>query len=648
MTQHATNPNRIPVITHPLPAVFAHLKTIPNLAVEDAMVEAIPTLDPPVAAIAIDILIERDHPPALSRVVAGYRGYSEELRGLIAHRLHDLHAALQSAVRSPALEERLGAIDAIRDGDDADSADLLGDAVRAQCPKTREHAAAALQELTARWLRSVDLERGRHDPADLKRRGDEISAALIRAVRGWELHFQRKTLEAALWMGDRVEPAVVEKLADPHARIAPMLNEIVSTASDPRLAGAVLRSLAYPAIRASAVKALSRINHPPFFEAALRESWLLGDPEVTKGCHWIREWTPVVDGIESARDVTAEKAERAARWIHAAGGPPAAKADAWRRLLRLEAPAMRRAAFWKIIEDPSEPATALLSMVAAGPDASRARVARRELHARRARAGVGTRNENTPESAPSPVKPHDYFEDFWSRVDALSDAERAAAALSIRHSVSHLEEKLHAKLAHAAATERFRALRVAADMKLLPAVADRIQQLAFDPDAMVRGLAVSLLVHLPGPTTARILRSVIHDPDPRVQANAVEVMDVLNLADRATLLKDKLASTHHRIRANAVKALLRAELHEAGDVLLDMLADPAASHRLSALWVVERLKLRSLLQRVIHLGESDPDERIRRRCRRLFRGLTDDVELQSGSSSRRSHFTRSETPRINP
>jgi HEAT repeat protein len=144
-----------------------------------------------------------------------------------------------------------------------------------------------------------------------------------------------------------------------------------------------------------------------------------------------------------------------------------------------------------------------------------------------------------------------------------------------------------------------------------------VQRLAHDPDPVVRGLAVGALWQLPGATTERLLRAAINDPDDRVVANAVEGMDRLDVADRVALTEPKLGSPSSRVRANAVKSLLRAELRQAGEVLLDMLADPSAAHRLSALWVVERIRSRAALGRVRGMSIADPDQRVKERASRI-------------------------------
>jgi len=138
---------------------------------------------------------------------------------------------------------------------------------------------------------------------------------------------------------------------------------------------------------------------------------------------------------------------------------------------------------------------------------------------------------------------------------------------------------------------------------------------------MVRGTAVALLAHLPGPVSLRILRRAIEDTDERVQANAVEALALLDEKECRRWVEPKLASAHGRVKGNAVQALLRLEMREAGDALLAMLDDPARGHRISGLWVVERLRLRTVVQRVERLSREDPDPQVRRRAARVLRGL---------------------------
>ncbi len=119
----------------------------------------------------------------------------------------------------------------------------------------------------------------------------------------------------------------------------------------------------------------------------------------------------------------------------------------------------------------------------------------------------------------------------------------------------------------------------------------------------------------------------VNDPDDRVQANAIEALDLMDWPERMAVTVPKLRSGNNRVRANAIKSLLRMERAEAGDALLDMLEHSSGSHRLSAVWVVESVGLKSLSSRMRLLSRDDPDERVRRRAASTLERLGEPDEL---------------------
>ena len=52
-----------------------------------------------------------------------------------------------------------------------------------------------------------------------------------------------------------------------------------------------------------------------------------------------------------------------------------------------------------------------------------------------------------------------------------------------------------------------------------------------------------------------------------------------------------------------------------------MIDDPMPEHRLSALWVAQRLGVTSIVSRIDELSRHDPDARVRRRAARVLRSL---------------------------
>ncbi len=606
----------------PLPPALKLLGTDPNRAVDAALLEALPHLDPDVQGPALDTLVQREHGPTLLALVVRVREFGEPFREQIIRRVGGLHSALRSTIGSTALEDRAAAIDLIVGGNDAALAYLLADALRSPCHRTRELAANGLHEMTRRMVDEEAPSKSSTAPAASTHRRHGIVEALRTAVSRWELHFQPKVLEAALWMGDQTEPAILEKLQAPHAKIAHMLAEILEGASDPRLAGAVLRALAVPALRAAAARAVTQGNKPPFLRALLRESWLLGDPELERGLRWVQEGPSLDHGSVDLPRLKEPEVNGLARIIAGVGGSQERKTANLHKMIETAHPIARRAALWRLIDDPGEKSTDVLRMIAARGGDELAPIAARELRRR-----TGDRTARPPQPAmlgrsadESPFP--DAWKEFWNDFAQLSPAQRTDQAPRIRAEVQDAAQRIRAKLRAADAADRTRALQIAKTLGFLHETEDEVHRLVNDPDQVVRATSVSALSELPGPTTVRLLRAALNDPDERVQANAVEALDRLKVDDLATSLRAKLASPNSRIRANAVRALLRLEVREAGEVLLEMLEGPSTSDRASALWVIERLHLRSVLRRVADISRSDPDDRVRRRARRMVSELT--------------------------
>lgn len=616
--------------SRPPPPALALLAGERNRAADAALLEALPDLESHARSAAVEILVRRAHAPTLAALVLRFGDFDEDLKSAVSRRVGGLHAATRAAIVSPTFEERAGAIELIRDSVEGKLAYLLADAVRSTCRQTRELAAGALHDMTARMLDRLITQPPPTDASVVNAQADGLAEAIRTAVQRWELHFQPKVLEAALWMAERVEAAVLEKLQEPQSKIVHVLSEMIEGASDPRLAGAVLRALAVPSLRPAAARAITHARNPLFIRALARRCWLLADREIEHGCRWVYEGPWVDDWLGEVRELADSEAAGVVRFLGAIGGPQEKRMERFRTLLDTRGEEVRRAVLWQLIDDPDKPATDLLTMIAARTGDEIAEIAARECRRRHretpARPGICGEG-----AAEGHVRAANAFGAFFEGFDRLTPAERTKLTTELKDGVADLAGHVRAKCASTSPIERCRAVRVAKVLGVLDEVAQEVQQLAHDGEAVVRSTAVGVLSDLPGPTTTRILRDAVNDPDARVQANAVEALDRLNVEDRLPYIRPKLNSPHSRVRANAVRALLRVELREAGEVLLDMLEDPSQAHRLSALWVIERMRLRSVLHRIVELSHDDPDERVRQRAQRVFRDLGAQVAPRVGS-----------------
>jgi hypothetical protein len=628
-----------------LPAAFAYLADERNVAADAALAEVLPHLEPAAQSAAFELLLKRAHIPTLAVLVARFGDFDERLQGLVVAGADGLSAGLRMAVLSPAFRQRANAIDIITRSNSGKLAYLLADALRARCRKTRELAAAGLHQLTARLLdrsdadaHSAQIESGRagsarpifpggHGPSyrtaeDFTAQANLLAQALATAVRRWETHFQPKVLEAALWLADLLEPVILKKLEERRTKIVLALRGVLAGATDPRLARAVLRFLAVPALREAAARGISRARDPAFLQTVLTEARLLDDSRIERGCRWIRGGKWIQETVHLLLNWDGGDASGAVRLLAASGAPQQRKIEAYRELIDGGRSELRRAAFTQLLRDKSGPATRLLSVLATRTNDDMADAAVRELRRRSGEAGPTTATLRTQAVGGGDLRASDAFERYWTEFDKMTAGQRAEASASLRAQVPNLSDSLRRRLRSKMSVDRARALNMILSLHLAKQHAEEIYLLVYDPDPVVRGCAVAVLAELPGATTHRLLYFAINDPDERVQANAIEVLDRLDLDERIALTEPKLKSASGRVRAGAVKSLLRAEVHEAGETLLHMLEDQSPMHRLSALWVVERLMLQTASDRVTALSDSDPDERVRQRARHVLERLT--------------------------
>ncbi len=597
--------------SRPLPRPLAVLAAEKNRAADEALFEALAHVAPGIQAAIVDALLRRDHPATLLKLVRSAKTLDEQVQHLLVIRIRGLHNTLRAAMASPAFEDRAAAMGLIVAAVDGSSADTLTDALRSRCHRTRELAASSLHEITHRLIE--DMQSRKEHPG-LPHKLNALVEALREVVARWELHFQPKALEAALWLFDRVEPAFSQKLREPQAKIVHMLNELIEGATDPKLAGAVLRALTIPELRTAATCAITRAKNSQLVRAILHEAWVLADHDVERALRWVPEGRWLDNWSLELPKLSDPQAARAVQLLAALGGSVERKMERYRAMLGAPRASIRRETLWRLVADRSPAATETLALLASRTTDELSPIAARECRRRRASPAA------VP-SAPPDRAPGDWIVDFFAQFERLSRSELEQRIARARADLSTTLAFLREKLLGSDPLDRARALRAVHDLELSAELDEEIYKLANDPDRVVRAAAVAMLVELPGPTTTRILRSALHDPDERVQANAIEAMDRLNIDDRLESLRPMLRSPSSRVRANAVQALLRMEIREAGATLLDMLEDATEAQRVSALWVIERMHLRSVIHRVMEMSRHDPDDRVRRRAQRVISKL---------------------------
>ncbi len=576
-----------------------------------ALVEAVVATTGPARIDLLDTLVARRHAPSLARVVGRYGCGSAVLDQLLVDRVRGLESGLRVAVGSESAPMRASAIALIVDANDPAMAYLLAQAIGHADGQTRQAAGDGLHVLTTRFLQSRALHETDASDARFKASAKQLASALGQAILRWEHHTHRHCLASAMWMGLDVRDDIARKLDQPRNELRRPIERLLDRTKDTRLASFVLAALSIPSLRAVAVRTIILSRDVSFLDAVVRQTFVWQDDKVRRGCRWIKriEWLDLVTARLLGRDD--EALAGVVDLLSACGAPVTDKLRLYRRLLDEAPPPVRRLALEAAKKDVGGPARSLLNSLAIRSSDELAVVARGLL------SEPGDTVPNPLENEPGSDLVGRYFRGELPLVKLDRVAMRSALNCLPGGAVVGLRRRL----ASGDPLVKARALQLARAVGVVSDLSRQVYELVHDADPVVRSIAVSLLAILPGPTSQRLARASLDDGDDRVRASGVEAMDELHLDDRAAISEPFLSSRCQRLRANAVKSLLTLSVPRAGETLLDMLADPSPAHRISALWVAERLRLRSVAKQVRELATRDVNDRVQSCARRVLLGF---------------------------
>jgi hypothetical protein len=602
-----------------IPLVLQFIENEEDPCADAALAEALPHMEPLAQPVALNILLHRKHLPSLAKTITCFRQAGSSLRSLLLNHFPQLGSAIRVALGSADYEERAGAIEAVATASDTASAYLLVDLLRSPCLRTRELAATALRTMTASLVNQW------HDPPNdrTKEKSEsqsaELTTALAEGIRTWEVHLQPRILEAAMWLGMAIVPAMRPKLENDRSGFSRIVRRRLETGTDPRAAEFTWCALAIPSLRAAAAQAIASARDPAWIQALSAHTSLLQEPDIQRGFRHVRycKWLDVPpDALMRLLD---GNAEALVRLTASMGTSSERKTQRLREFIDSGHPALLREVMQSLLDRPDESSVQLLALIARRSAPEIAQAAQQEL--KRLQSAERTSDRVTTKSDAAIPRTSSDWDQSFEQWDGLTSFKRFALLNEWGANSDRIRAQLRSKLRGSNADDRRKSLAIINEWGAVSDFAEDIYRVAHDSDSIVRSFAVALLGHLPGATSERLLRLALQDPDSRVQANAIESLDQLHVAGRADCIRPKLHAHHHRVRANAIRSLLRLELHEAGEALLRMLEDQAGPQRASALWVVERLRLQAVLHRVIHMSHHDPDERVRQRALRVIREL---------------------------
>lgn len=614
----------------PIPRALEVIEHIPDRAVEDLLVSALPDLSPAAQSAAVGVLTRRGVESVLVDLVGNFRKHEQGLKQAIVAQVGQLHHAIRLAVAGDDLGFRVSALEVIAHAEETALAYLVADCLSHRCARTREVAAAALRVMVAEHLRAPQ----QLTPAQLEERDHSarfLCEALSRGLDKFPAHMSDRVVEASIWMAKRMEPALRAATHEANSPVTRSVKRILAGPHDPRWATFVWLFIDEGPLRQICFRTLESATEPRMQEALLRASHAIKDERIARACRSLRN-VRLFEGLaDRIPQMSYGLAKRAVRLVDASGMQLSARYEFFRRALSSTDEPVRNSVVRALLRDFGESATNLLTQFAQRGNDQPAAMARREVQRRRRRAGVMTAPpypEPTGGTKGEQQGP-DVIEAYFQAAHA-GDFDRRDVLLENARSAPKPEpSRLRGKLASHDPIDRVAALMLARELKLVSALDDHVRRLAYDPDPTVRSLAVSMLAAIPGPSTTRILRNSLNDPDARVKANAVEALDELDIPDRTTITEPFLQDDDNRLRANAVRSMLRTDSWHAGEALIAMLEDQSRAHRLSALWLVENLELTTVLHRLVEISRSDPDEQVRNKAREVLSKISKPKEVNA-------------------
>jgi HEAT repeat protein len=617
------------------PPVFALLARTRNLAADDALVTALPRMEPALRATALTVLLERDRDPALAGVVAHYGTVDADLDTMLRGHAERLSAGVRLCMASEQFEVRRSAVELIRASESGKLAYLLSEALKQPCRKTAQFAAETLAMLTDEAIANP-RESASSRTALARGPMDYLVAALQNALASWPMHFRPEVVLAAARLARALERIILTQAEDPRVNVARAFNNAISGSRDPRLAGYCLRALRSGPLRVAAGNLLADTRDPDFRAALVDEAWVLADDAVRRSCSRVKRIGCLRDDADVLAEAQAGRGRQAVRLVAAFGGRSGQRLQLLRKLAISGNSAVARSAMWALINHDTDETTELLRGLYARRDVPLREITGLVLRRRTNPRGPLNRPVSPGGSVAGldtsgPAAPVSAFAPYWEAFDDLSPSSRVSIGASVAEGCLEFADALRAEFAKGGAAERLRALKIIQALNLAREFAEEIYAAAVDAENVIRSLAMSLLGSLRTATSKRLLRAALDDSDDRVQANAIEALEMLGIGDVTPQVFDKLSSNTSRVRANAVKALMHLGIREGARALIGMLGSEVSSDRFSALWVIEHLRLQRMLARIERLTREDPDERVRNRARRVLRQLRDSATVSTAA-----------------
>jgi len=594
--------------------------------IDQALADALPTADPATRDQVLRRLLERQTLPGLTGLVRCFHLLAAEQQELVLERAGDLAAALREAGRSDDLQERLNMIEIVRRAAEVRMAYLVADQLREADSRLTKAAASMLFQVARRLM--IHTESDRADD-QTRRARFHVRQAVGEALACFHQHRRRDILAAAACLAPQPHPEIEGRLADPKSPAHSAMAGLIAQADQPVICRALLSFAAQPTLREAVLRALAQGRVAEQLGFILRLAHLLPAPEVRGTLRRLNRADHLLgpgDAVEQADPFVGRKLPA---WIDALPVADEAKTRVLGRLIVHPDPMTRLAGLRRLMRQDEEAGDEAIATLCFDREPTVARIALRHLLRRQwsglNRLMVRLMSEGDPsvkqivQQQLSPVG----FDRLWVNWPQMSEQTQRTAGRALMKIDRSFHRKIARRMADRDPAARLQAVMMVRTLEQESYFEPQLLMLARDPDVRVASAAVKGLGAIGDSKTAgEVLVASLDHPDDRVRSNAIESLEGRPGSD---VVVEKLLSISegrgNRSRAAAIKALMALPLSEAVGALQRMLRDGDQRHRLSALWVVQRLSLLPLVREVGELARFDDDPRVRRRAVRVVREM---------------------------
>ncbi|MBN2561783.1 MAG: HEAT repeat domain-containing protein [Phycisphaerae bacterium] len=637
------------------PRIFDILRRCDDLAADQALVTGVLRVTPEHQREIVAILLERANEHGLRALPTLFHNLDAEAQSLIIANTSRLFAPLRASIRSSNSQTRLNTLEIIRRSGSLRLGYLVAFAIHDGSPKVRAEAAGALQQLAKKhcqnYAETTGALRDATEPdgslshaivQTLKLLRDErryLVTAIQEALHSYESHYRPEVIEAAMFLADELESDLFEHSTLKRGKLTHAMHEVYTGTVSPGLVPFTYVALCYPELRRRIVSALATNKSTGFFAEFIRHHWLARDPAIRKNLIAVRSLAWLKDGLDAAFSLPEDVAAMAPAWLLHLGLPSEQKVALLLNFLLIDSPPVNRAAVWALVNINTPASTLALQGLLDHDDAHVAKTAQREIENREHRQDKLIRKppKDRPEAWVRLLHKANLAEDFddiWRHFDRLHPAQSKAAGHYAPKHVPGFMTQTQVKLLSPHALDRLRALRLVITLHVADKFQNDIFAMANDSVPEIRAVTMTALGHIGDATSRRILeRAINDDSDSAVQAAAIDALDHLGARQRADVIAPKTDSENPDVRASAIRALLRLHIPQAAAALISMLQDQRPEHRCAALWIVDQLRLVTVLPRLLEMEATDGDTRIARIAKHVGKRLK---RLQ-GSSTEQPH-----------